>query len=122
MQISTDFSVPKTIQKFEQPLFWLIGFLSIACFCAAIFFNFNLLFVIPFAIVFVGLALLNFKILYFLLLIAMPMSIEFNIGVLGLDVPSEPIVMLLAASIFQQKNWPDSGYPLPVLCIDSCIL
>jgi O-antigen ligase len=100
MQISTDFSVPKTIQKFEQPLFWLIGFLSIACFCAAIFFNFNLLFVIPFAIVFVGLALLNFKILYFLLLIAMPMSIEFNIGVLGLDVPSEPIVMLLAASTF----------------------
>lgn len=100
MQISTDFSVPKIIQKFEQPLFWLIGFFGIACFCAAVYFNFNLLFVVPFAIVFVGLALLNFKTLYFLLLLAMPMSIEFNIGVLGLDVPSEPIVMLLAASTF----------------------
>lgn len=100
MQISTDFSVPKFIQKFEQPLFWLVGFFGILCFCAAIYFNFDLLFVIPFAIIFIGLALLNFKTLYFLLLLAMPMSIEFNIGVLGLDVPSEPIVMLLAACTF----------------------
>ena len=97
MQTSTDFSVPDFFARYEKPLFWMSGSMAVVCYVAAIYFKMNLLFVLPFVFLFPALLILNFRTVFFIMLLVLPVSVETYLGSFGTDLPSEPLVMLLAA-------------------------
>ncbi len=100
MQKSTDLNFSLWFTKYSKIIFWIIGSISIAFFCTSIYTERNYWYVIPFGIVMSMVAIINFKWLYYLLLFTLPMSIESYLAGFGLDVPSEPIVIILAACVF----------------------
>jgi hypothetical protein len=61
MQTNTDFSVPDFFAKYEKPLFWSSGVMAVACFLAGIYYHFELLFVLPFALLFPALLIPKFS-------------------------------------------------------------
>ena len=120
MQTNTDFSVPDFFAKYEKPLFWLSGLMAVACFLAGIYYHFELLFVLPFALLFPALLILNFRIVFFLMLFVMPVSVETYLGSFGTDLPSEPLVMVLAVCtlfylIFHYDEIKNPAYKHPIV-------
>lgn len=95
MQINTDFNVPDFIIQNEKRLFWLSGLLSVVFFAIGIYSEHNFYYSIPFILLFIALVFLNFRAIFFLMLIILPLSVEMNIGSFGTDLPSEPIVLIL---------------------------
>lgn len=88
------------ISHLETKLFYAFGFLTIACSLLAFYFNQNAFFTIPFFIPIAYLAITNFKVLYFLLLFSIPLSLEFQLSEsLGTDLPTEPLMLILMLSI-----------------------
>lgn len=96
MQINTDFNVPDFLYKHEKLIFWISGLWAILFFAVGIYLANYYFFILPFALLLAMLAVLNFRILFYILLFVLPVSIESYIGSFGIDLPSEPIVMLLA--------------------------
>lgn len=100
MLTNTDFNVPKYVSKNSQPVFWTVSLLTILSFSIAIFSERSYYAILPFALLFIALVVLNFRVVFFLMLIVMPVSVESYLGSFGTDLPSEPIVILLAISTF----------------------
>lgn len=100
MQTNTAFSVPNFFLKNEKTLFWISGSIAILFIVAGIYFENKLYFVIPFVLLFSTFVFLNFRFVFFLMLIVLPISIEVEIGSFGSDLPSEPMVILLAIATF----------------------
>ena len=76
---------------------WFVGY---TIFGVAIFSELNYYGIIPFAILFFALVILNFRVVFFLMLLMLPVSVEAYLGSFGTDLPSEPIVILLAGCTF----------------------
>ena len=81
--------------------FWLPSLAAAACLIAGVVLHENLLLILPFA----GLAAfsfgLNVRLLFFALLFVIPLSTEFAVtATLSTDLPDEPLMLLLAGSLF----------------------
>ncbi len=122
MQTSTDFSVPDFFARYEKPLFWMSGSMAVVCYMAAIYFKMNLLFVLPFVFLFPALVILNFRAVFFIMLLVLPVSVETYLGSFGTDLPSEPLVMVLAACtvlylIYYSYELRNPAYKHPIVII-----
>lgn len=96
MQTKTTFNIPDFFSQNRKSIFWTGGALFILCVFFALFFDCKLLIVLPFGLLFLSWLLFDFKTIFFVLLIVLPVSVEVEIGSLGTDLPSEPIVILLS--------------------------
>jgi len=73
--------------------FYFLCGLSIICFATGIYIDQVILQLLPFAALVVSVALLNFKLLYYLLIASIPVSISYEIGdSLVLNLPTEPLM------------------------------
>jgi O-antigen ligase len=122
MPTNTDLNIPKFIVRNDKLLFGIYGIASILCFCAAIYFKFYLLFALPFTALFLLLTLLNFKSVFFLMLLTLPVSVESYIGSFGTDLPSEPMVIILAACtilylIYYKEEWQRNALRHPIFLL-----
>lgn len=97
MQTNTDLNIPDFVKQNDRFLFAVSGMLALLSFCAAIYFKYSILFLLPLVMLLPFLVILNFRIVFFLMLFCLPMSIESYIGSFGTDLPSEPLVIILAA-------------------------
>lgn len=97
MQTNTDFSVPDFFFRNEKLLFWISVLLSLVFFAVGIYSNLSLYFIVPFGFLFLALIMLNFRAVFFMMLMVLPVSVESYLGKFGTDLPSEPMVILLAA-------------------------
>ena len=96
MLTNTDFNVTNYFTKNSKSIFWILGLITILFICLSIFTDVNYFIIIPVAILFLALVVLNFRIVFFLMLIVLPVSVEAYLGTFGTDLPSEPIVILLS--------------------------
>lgn len=122
MQTNTDLNVPEFISKNDKLLFWLCGSMALLCFCIAIYYKLQVLFVVPFVIPFLMLVLLNFRVVFYLMLLVLPLSVESYIGSFGTDLPSEPIIILLAGCTvfylaFRKDELQKPGFRHPVFLL-----
>lgn len=84
----------QAINREQRAAFAVLGLATIASVLVAFKTEAYYLALIPFAILVGFTALTNFKLLYFLLLAAIPVSIEFNFTPsLGTDLPDEPLMV-----------------------------
>ena len=95
MQTASDSNAIDFIQRHATSAFWTIASLSLVLLITAFIYKIPEAALLPFALLFGLLTLLNFRIVFYIMLCVMPFSIEYTFGSLGLDIPSEPIVMLL---------------------------
>lgn len=100
MPTNTDLNATNYFSKNSKSIFWLVGLFAILFFCISIFTERNYYAIIPFAILFLALTLLNFRAVFFLMLVVLPLSIEKYLGSFGTDLPSEPMVIILSACAF----------------------
>ncbi|RXK60868.1 O-antigen ligase domain-containing protein [Lacibacter luteus] len=85
----------------EAFTFWLPAAAAITCFVAAVVLDQKLLLVLPFAVLGSIAFGLNIRFLFFALLFAIPLSTEFEVtATLSTDLPDEPLMLLLAGSLF----------------------
>jgi O-antigen ligase len=122
MRTNTDFSIPDFFARNSTALFWSISFSFLLVFAAAVYTGMPYLFIVPFAFLFIAITFLNFRTVFFLLIALMPVSTEFYLGTYGTDLPSEPIVMLLAVcTVLYLIRWKDelnsSAFRHPILLI-----
>lgn len=122
MQTNTDFSVPDFFFRNEKLLFWISALLSLVFFAVGIYSNHSLYFIVPFGFVFLALTMLNFRAVFFIMLTVLPVSVESYIGKLGTDLPSEPMVILLAACtvfylVFNKSELKQRQFQHPVFII-----
>src|SRR4051812_44150406 len=96
MLTNTDSSVPDFFDRHAKQLFWLTGLASVAFFIAGIYLESPLYFIVPFVLLFGLLSLFNFRLIFFIMLLVLPVSVEAYIGSFGTDLPSEPIIIILA--------------------------
>ena len=79
----------------KQVFAYAIGIASIF-FCAGIFFEQVLFFLIPFLCVGLGFIIWDYRVLYILFLLTIPFSVEIYLpNGLGTDLPSEPIMLAI---------------------------
>jgi O-antigen ligase len=92
----------RTIDKLELSVFALFGAATIISILAAFETGLHYLALIPFGIMLIYTGVINFKILYYLLLVTIPFSIEYSFSdSLGTDLPDEPMMVgLMAVTIF----------------------
>ena len=75
-----------------------LGFISIAliCFLSAIVFESYVFFALPFVLIFGYILILDYKLIYLLLFMCIPFSIEYySPAGIGLDIPTELLMLLL---------------------------
>lgn len=119
MQTSTDLNVPEFICKNDKWVFLFLGSIGLLFFSAAVYYKMYLLFVLPFALLLLLCTLLNFRVIFFLLLLTLPTSIETQLGSFGTDLPSEPLVVLLAVCtlfylVFQRQELKSKSFKHPI--------
>jgi O-antigen ligase len=96
MQTSTAPRFPEWLTRHSAATFWLLGVSASVCFTLAAFLEARIFYLVPMGGIIVLAILFNIRSLYFILLGVLPFSIEMGIGSFSTDVPSEPIVILLA--------------------------
>lgn len=92
----------RTIDRSELGIFALFGAVTITSILAAFVTELPYLALIPFGLMLIYTGIINFKVLYYLLLVTIPFSIEYSFsGSLGTDLPDEPMMVgLMAVTIF----------------------
>lgn len=107
MQTGTDLNIPDFFQRNDKLIFWLFSCMAVSFFMLGIYFKISVLFALPFLVLFLGLTILNFRTIFLLLLVVLPFSIEMEVGSFGTDLPSEPIVIVLAlcSLFFVARNY-----------------
>ncbi|HXH17787.1 MAG TPA: O-antigen ligase family protein [Chitinophagales bacterium] len=75
--------------------FYAFALISIASIFFGIAIDETLPFLIPFAWLFVWLVLFDFRKIYFLLITLIPFTKEFGLGSFALDIPAEPVLIIL---------------------------
>jgi O-antigen ligase len=92
----------------QQKLFWLLACVVFACIGLAIYTNMTLLFALPFILVAFCYVLLDVTLLYFALIVSLPISINLlEFGGISLDFPDEPFLLFITALfplLFANKN------------------
>ncbi|MFN8286610.1 MAG: O-antigen ligase family protein [Chitinophagales bacterium] len=97
----------RSIDKFQLGAFALLGTVTITSVLAAFGFEMYYLAFIPFVLLIAGLAVVNFKSIYFLLLFAIPLSIEYYFSSsLATDLPDEPLMigLMLVTMVYLARN------------------
>ena len=122
MLTNTDFNVPKFFSKNSESIFWIAGLFAILFFCSAIFTERSYFYIAPFACLFLALVLLNFRVIFFVMLVVMPVSVESYLGSFGTDLPSEPMVVLLAGCtilylIYNKDEFKSASFRHPIFII-----
>jgi len=86
-------AVHKSVDKQLLPAFYIASLFSIACICAGFWFNQILLLLLPSAILVAAVALINFKVLFYVLVATIPLSVAwfFPAGI-ALNLPTEPLL------------------------------
>lgn len=105
----------KLLQYFDRIFFWTTGILSLLLVFAGWYFEQYYLLAAPFFLLFCCLALIDFKIIFFLLIALLPVSIEYTFpNGLGTDLPAEPIMVFLMLLLFfkvvSQKNFIEKDF------------
>ena len=91
----------RTIDKLELSAFAFLGALTIISVLAAFGTGMHYLALIPLGVMLIYTGIINFKILYYMLLVAIPLSMEYNFsGSLATDLPDEPMMIGLMAVTF----------------------
>lgn len=86
------------VQQHKNLLFWSFSLASIISLLSGFYLdNYLLMVLIPSASVFALILLTNFKIIFYLLMFCLPLSVEIELGSLGTDLPSEPLMVILMA-------------------------
>ncbi len=122
MLTNTDFNVPKYFTKNSQTIFWSVGLFAILFFCIAIITERNYYYLAPIVVLFLALAMLNFKIIFYLMLIVLPISVESYLGSFGTDLPSEPMLILLAGCtllylVFNKEELNKTSFKHPIFIL-----
>jgi O-antigen ligase len=85
-----------TVQLPRKPLLWGFGILVVLSLFVAIGTEYYFLAGIPVAALIAYLVVVDFKVIFYLLLACLPLSMEVNLpGGFGTDLPSEPLMLLL---------------------------
>ncbi len=87
-------------EKTGSVLFYGFSLLTVASIFLGIAIDETATYVIPLAFLFVWFALFDFKKIYFLLIALIPLTREFSLGALSLDVPGEPVLIILMLVFF----------------------
>lgn len=119
MLTNTDFNVPNYFTKNSKTIFWSVGLFAILFFCIAIVTERDYYYLAPVAVLFLGFAIINFKSIFYLMLMVLPISVESYIGSFGTDLPSEPLLILLAGCtllylIFNKDELDKSSFKHPI--------
>jgi hypothetical protein len=105
MLTSTGFNVPNLSDKQARLIFWISGLFFLCTSVVSVYTNTPVLLLLPFALLFVVLTGINFRTIFFGMLVLLPLSVESILGDFGLDLPSEPMVMLLAGFAILYFIW-----------------
>lgn len=98
----------RAIDKVQTGAFTFLGAATILSVLAAFFAELYYLALIPFGLIVVYLGITNFRILYYLLLFSIPISIEFSFSnSLATDLPDEPLMigLMLITFVFIFSNY-----------------
>jgi len=87
-------------EKSGSVLFYGFSLLTVASIFLGIAVDETVMYVIPLALLFVWFALFDFKKIYFLLIALIPLTREFSLGALSLDIPGEPVLIVLMLVFF----------------------
>lgn len=91
----------QAVSKQELISWWLPAIAGILCFVAGIVLDETILLVLPFAVLALLFFTQNLRYLFFALLFAIPLSTEFSVtATLSTDLPDEPMMLMLAGSLF----------------------
>lgn len=85
------------LSRFSQTTsyFWLFAIASLAICLLGVFLNSPAFLLIPFGLLFIAFAVANPKYLIYFFFAILPFSVEIEVGSLGTDLPSEPIMILM---------------------------
>lgn len=122
MLTNTDFNVPDFFDRRAKQLFWLFGLLSVVFLIAGIYYGSAMYVALPFVLLFAALTLFNFRLIFFIMLLVLPVSVESYIGSFGIDLPSEPIVIMLAGCtllylIFYKREINSVSFKHPIFIV-----
>ncbi len=98
----------RAIDKLQTGAFAFLGIVTILSVLAAFQTDTSYLALIPFALIIAYIAVINFKLLYYVLLISIPFAIEYNFTPsLATDLPDEPLMigLMLVTFIFLLTNY-----------------
>lgn len=87
-------------EKTGSVLFYGFSLLTVASIFLGIAIDETVTYVIPLAFLFVWFVLFDFKKIYFLLIVLIPLTREFSLGALSLDIPGEPVLIILMVVFF----------------------
>lgn len=96
------------ITKLQSGAFAFLGLASILSVLAACYTELYYVALIPFGLVVAYVAVADFKLLYYLLLFSIPLSIEYSFGsTLATDLPDEPLMigLMLVTTLFLAGNY-----------------
>lgn len=96
------------IDRLQQSAFAFLGIATIGCVLAAFSTEMYYLAMIPFALLIAYVAIINFKLLYFILLASIPPSIEYYFSSsLATDLPDEPLMigLMLITLVYLAYNY-----------------
>lgn len=82
-------------EKIKPLSFWGFGLASVVSLLASLYFKNYGVMLLPAVLVFAFIALNDIKPIFYLLLATLPLSTEATLGSFGIDLPSEPLMVLL---------------------------
>ncbi len=92
--LENSYSLNRIIGKTELGAFAFLGAITIVSLLAAFQTELKYLALIPFGVMIIYAGIINFRVLYYMLLFAIPLSIEFSFSdSLGTDLPDEPMMV-----------------------------
>lgn len=97
----------RSFDKFQLGAFATLGIITIASVLIAFQLELTYLMLIPVAVLIAYLGILNFRLLYYLLLFCIPISMEYNFSSsLGTDLPDEPLMigLMLLTFLYLARN------------------
>jgi O-antigen ligase len=112
----------RAIDKLQLGAFAFLGLATIFSVLAALSTQLYYIALIPFALMIIYAAVINFKLLFYFLLLAIPLSIEYSFSPsLGTDLPDEPLMigLMLVTIVFIFANYKSlpTGYFTNVLIV-----
>jgi O-antigen ligase len=103
----------------SEKLFWFFAILSLLSIFTAIATGVLYLVIVPFAVIFFYLVVVDFRLIYYLLMLFVPLSIEVQLGSLGTDLPTEPLVvglmLVFITQVAAKKNDNFEFYRHPII-------
>jgi O-antigen ligase len=103
-------------------LFWAYTAIVLCCVAGAVAFQFPLLLVLPFGILVVFQAIVDYSKIFYVLLATLPMSMEFNFTPsLGSDLPSEPLTVGLMLVFIAQLLSNPQGRRILEVTFQACL-